>query len=75
MYFTIERLAAERVADFRREVERSGPGGPRGMPPLVRSLLRWFRGVRARVGWAAVPIRSGRPAANPGGRVRPADHG
>jgi hypothetical protein len=61
MYFTIERLAAERVADFRREVDRSGPSGPRGMPPLVRALLRRFRGWLATARQAAAPIRSGRP--------------
>lgn len=56
MYFTIERLAAERVADLRREADRSGPGGRRRTPPLVRALLRRFR-----TGRAAAPIRFGRP--------------
>jgi hypothetical protein len=50
MYFTIERLAAERVADFRREADRSRPGGPRHLPPLVRFLLRTFRAGTAMVG-------------------------
>ena len=61
MYFTIERLAAERVADFRREAARSGPGGPHHLPPLVRALLRRFRAGAAAVGQVAWPIRSGRP--------------
>lgn len=60
MYFTIERLAAERVADFRREADRSGPSGPRDMPPLVRALLGRFRAGRAMVARAAAPIRPGR---------------
>jgi hypothetical protein len=61
MYFTIERLAAERVADFRREAARSGPGGPHHLPLLVRALLRRFRAGAAMVGLVAGPIRSGRP--------------
>ena len=59
MYYTIERLAAERVADFRREADRSGPSWPRGMPPLVRALLRGFRTGQAMVVRAAAPIRFG----------------
>jgi hypothetical protein len=50
MYFTIERLAAERVADIRREAARSGPGGPHHLPPLVRALLRRFGAGAATVG-------------------------
>lgn len=61
MYYTIERLAAERVADFRREAARSAPAGPRHLPPLVRALLRRLRGGAATVGQADWPIRSGRP--------------
>jgi hypothetical protein len=57
MYFTIERLAAERVADFRREAERSGPRGPRHLPPLVRALLRRFRRGTATLR----PVRFGLP--------------
>ena len=64
MYFTIERLAAERVADFRREADRSGPSGPRDMPPLVRALLGRFRARAATVGQAAWRIRSSRPELN-----------
>ncbi|HEY7102258.1 MAG TPA: hypothetical protein VH573_11515 [Mycobacteriales bacterium] len=56
MYFTIERLAAERVADFRREADRAGSGGRRRTPPLVLALLRRFRTERG-----AAPIRLGRP--------------
>jgi hypothetical protein len=56
MYFTIEQLAAERVADFRREADRSGPGGRRRTAPLVRALLRRFR-----TGRVAAPVRVGRP--------------
>lgn len=75
MYFTIERLAAERVADFRRELDRSGPTRPRGVPPLVRALLRGLRGRRARVGWAAGPILVGGPAANLSSQPQPTDLG
>ena len=64
MYFTVERLAAERVADFRREAARSGPGGPPHLPPLVRALLRRFRAGAATAGQAAWPIRSSRPELN-----------
>jgi hypothetical protein len=61
MYFTIERLAAERVADFCREAARSGPAGPHHLPPLARALLRRFGAGAATVGPAAWPIRSGQP--------------
>jgi hypothetical protein len=61
MYYTIERLAAERVADFRREAARSAPGRPRHLPPLVRALLGRFRAATATVGQAACRIRSSRP--------------
>jgi hypothetical protein len=53
MYFTVERLAAERVADFRREAERSGAGRQHRMPRLVRALLGKVRGGAA----ALRPIR------------------
>jgi hypothetical protein len=62
MYYTIERLAAERVADFRREADRSGPSGGRGgRPPLVRALLRRFRTGRATFGRAAGQARGAAP--------------
>ena len=64
MYYTVERLAAERVADFRREAGRSAPGGPHHLPPLVRALLRRFRAGAATVGQAAWRIRSSRPELN-----------